>query len=149
MLVWTETASVEFRRECSSICSPGLQECSLLPPPLSSSKAGGGITTSFKGRPALVDDSRNLLWPTTVFQSDGCKTRGTLSFSSQNTLQCPSLFAHCLKSETQVLHFIIENKIFHITPELGMLSSRTMFLDVTQLMYTALFSTEYWRTGKT
>lgn len=87
--------------------------------------------------------------PQLYFRVMDAKLEGFSRFPHKYTLQGLSLFAHCLKSKTQVLHFIIENKIFHITPELGMLSSRTMFLDVTQLMHTALFSTEYWRTGKT
>lgn len=93
---------------------------------------------------ALAGDNRHFLWTTIVFQSEGHKTRGTLLFSSQ-IHKCLSLFAQCLKNETQVLCFIIENKILHIIPELGMLSSRTMFLDVTQLTYTAILSREYWK----
>lgn len=66
-----------------------------------------------------------------------------LSCPHKHTLQCPSLFPHCLMSKTQVLYFITENKILHIILEQGMLHSRTVSLDVTQLLYTALVITKY------
>jgi len=145
VLMLTETTSAEFRREPSSVHSPGLWECSLPPPPCSSPKAGDGIAT-LQGRLAFVDSNRNLL---SYFKVMDTKLEGFFCFPQKYALQCPPLFAHCLKSKTQVLHFIVENKIFHIIPELGMPGSTAMFLDLTQLMYTAIFSTQYWRTGKT
>lgn len=42
-----------------------------------------------------------------------------------------------------MLQFIIENKTFHIIPELSMLSSRTVLSDIPELMYRAIGSTEY------